>query len=65
MHNMGFQYCSKCFLEGSGVIQTVYGDGLDIPGCARLQLEESGHPWACLNGSRSFGLRHVLAWPPL
>ena len=29
------------------------------------KLEESGHPWACLNGSRSSGLRHMLAWPPL
>ena len=29
------------------------------------KLEESGRPWACLNGSRSSGLRHVLAWPPL
>ena len=26
--------------------------------CARSQMEESGHPWACLNISRSFGLRH-------
>ena len=29
------------------------------------KLEESGHPWVCLNGSRSSGLRHMLAWPPL
>ena len=29
------------------------------------KLEESGRPWACLNGSRSSGLRHMLAWPPL
>ena len=29
-----------------------------------MQLEESGCPWACLNGSRSSGLRHMLAWPP-
>ena len=32
--------------------------------CARSYLEESGRPWACLNGSRSFGLRHVLAGHP-
>ena len=32
--------------------------------CVRLHLEESGHPWVCLNGSRSFGLRHVLAGHP-
>ena len=29
-----------------------------------MQLEESGHPWACLNVSRSSGLRHVLAGHP-
>ena len=29
------------------------------------KLEESGRPWACLNGFRSPGLRNVLAWPPL
>ena len=29
-----------------------------------MQLEESGRPWACLNVSRSFGLRHVLAGHP-
>ena len=28
------------------------------------KLEESGRPWACLNGSRSLGLRHVLAGHP-
>ena len=28
------------------------------------ELEESGHPWACLNGSRSPGLRNVLAGHP-
>ena len=32
--------------------------------CARSHLEESGHPWACLNGSRSYGLMHVLAGYP-
>ena len=31
---------------------------------ARLQLEESGCPWVCLNVSRSFGLRHMLAGHP-
>ena len=29
-----------------------------------MQLEESGRPWACLNVSRSFGLRQVLACHP-
>ena len=28
------------------------------------ELEESGRPWACLNGSRSPGLRNVLAGHP-
>ena len=28
------------------------------------KLEESGRPWACLNGSRSPGLRNVLAGHP-
>ena len=32
--------------------------------CVRSQLEESGCPWTCLNISRSFGLRHVLAGHP-
>ena len=32
--------------------------------CARLQLEETGYPWAFLNVSRSFGLRHVLSGHP-
>ena len=32
--------------------------------CARSLLEESGCPWACLNSSSSFGLRHVLAGHP-
>ena len=27
-------------------------------------MEESGCPWTCLNGSRSLGLRQVLARPP-
>ena len=28
------------------------------------ELEESGRPWACLNSSRSPGLRNVLAGHP-
>ena len=45
--------CSKWFLGG-----------LDITECNWTQLEESGHPWVCLDSSRSFGLRQVLAGHP-
>ena len=38
--------------------------GLDVPECNWMQLEESGHPWVCLDSSRSFGLRQVLAGHP-
>ena len=31
---------------------------------AWTQLGESGHPWVCLNVSRSFGHRQVLAGHP-
>ena len=33
----------------------------DIPGCNRMQLEESGHLVGGLGSSRTFGLRQVLA----
>ena len=46
--------------EGSGW----FLGGLDVPGCNRMQLEESGHLWACLGSSRTFGLRQVLAGHP-
>ena len=46
-----------------GVIQMVSGGGLGIPG-VRSYLEEYGCPLVCLNGSRSFGLRHMLAGHP-
>ena len=47
------------------LLLAVFLGGLDMPGVLRCKLEESGHPWACLNGSRLLGLRQVLSWPTL
>ena len=54
MHNMG--YCSEQFWVVFGWSGCTW--------CVRAQLEESRCPWACLNISRSFGLRHMLAGHP-
>ena len=53
-----------CFWQFS-LLLAVFSGGLDVPGVLGCKLEESGNPWACLNGSRSLGLRQVLAWPTL
>ena len=46
------------------LLLAVFLGGLDVPGVLGFNLEDSGHSWACLNVSRSFGLRHMLAGHP-
>ena len=40
-HSHGVPELLQIILEGSGRLQMVLG-GLDVPGCIRMQLEESG-----------------------